>query len=241
MHLETHGRILNHHLETVNPPSRAVSFARSGAIVAPKQPSAAEADKSMSPRPRKASDDEVFAAAARVMQRLGPHELTLAHIAEEAGITAGALVQRFGSKRDLMLRLMEQFSGGTGEMFAELRRGHRSPLAIIRAYAECMAGMAETPEALMRNLSYLQMDLTDPALRPHLAKSAKSTRDEMQRLIREAVEARELLPSVNPKQLARTLEAVIAGSMLSWAHYQEGTCAKWVRDDLNAILKPYLK
>ena len=195
----------------------------------------------MSPRPRKASDDEVFAAAARVMQRLGPNELTLAHIAEEAGLTAGALVQRFGSKRDLMLRLMEQFAGGTGEMFAGLRRAHRSPLATIRAYAECMAGMAETPEAFMRNLSYLQMDLTDPALRPHLARSARATREEMQKLIREAVAAKELAASVNPRQLARTIEAVIAGSMLSWAHYQEGSCAKWVRDDLNAVLKPYVK
>jgi AcrR family transcriptional regulator len=194
----------------------------------------------MSPRPRKASDDEVFAAAYRVMQRLGPNELTLAHIAEEAGITAGALVQRFGSKRDLMLRLMEQFSGGSGEMFAGLRRAHRSPLAAIRAYAECMAGMADTPEAFMRNLSYLQIDLTDSALRAHLATSAKSTRAEVQKLIREAVAAKELAPSVNPRQLARTIEAVIAGSMLSWAHYQEGSSAKWVRDDLNAILKPYL-
>jgi hypothetical protein len=29
--------------------------------------------------------------------------------------------------------------------------------------------------------------------------------------------------------------------MLGWAHYQEGTAAKYVRDDLNAVLKPYMK
>jgi len=51
----------------------------------------------MSPRPRKASDDQVYAAAYRAMNRLGPGELTLAHIAEEAGVTASALVQRFGN------------------------------------------------------------------------------------------------------------------------------------------------
>ena len=49
----------------------------------------------MSPRPRKASDAEVFAAASRVMSRLGPAQVTLADIAAEAGLTAGALVQRF--------------------------------------------------------------------------------------------------------------------------------------------------
>ena len=41
----------------------------------------------------------MFAAMGRVMRRVGPAELTLGAIAAEAGVTAGALVQRFGSKR----------------------------------------------------------------------------------------------------------------------------------------------
>ena len=57
----------------------------------------------MSPRRRKAENADVFAAMVRVMMRVGPAELTLGAIAAEAGITAGALVQRFGSKRELML------------------------------------------------------------------------------------------------------------------------------------------
>ena len=192
-------------------------------------------------RPRKVSDDDVFMGAYKAMQRIGPGELTLADIAAEAGLTAGALVQRFGSKRALLLKIAEQFAGGTAAMFAKLRQAHRSPLAALRAYADCMAGMAATPEALIRNLSYLQTDLTDPEFRQHFAKSARATRDELQKLIRDAIRAGELVPSTNPKQLARTVEAVIGGSMLSWAHYQEGSSAKWIRDDLNAILKPYLK
>jgi len=195
----------------------------------------------MCARPRKVTDDDVFMAAYRVMSRVGPNELTLGHIAAEAGVTAGLLVQRFGSKRDLLLQLAERFSTGTGEMFAQLREGRRSPLTVLRAYAECMAGMAETPAALLRNLQYLQMDLTDPDFRKHIAKNAVATRNELRKLIREAVAAKELVPSTDAKQLARTIEAVIGGSMLSWAFYQEGTSSKWLRDDLNAILKPYLK
>jgi AcrR family transcriptional regulator len=195
----------------------------------------------MSPRPRKVSDDEVFMGAYRAMQRLGPSELTLAHIAEEAGVTAGALVQRYGSKRDLLLRLAERFSGGTAEMFAHLRQSHRSPLAVIRAYADCMAGMAASPAALMRNLSYLQIDLTDEDFRRHLARQARATRDELQQLIREAIVANELAATTQPKQLARTIEAIIAGSMLSWAYYQEGNAAKWIRADVNAVLRPFYR
>jgi hypothetical protein len=28
--------------------------------------------------------------------------------------------------------------------------------------------------------------------------------------------------------------------MLSWAFYQEGPAAKWMRQDLDAVLKPYM-
>jgi AcrR family transcriptional regulator len=195
----------------------------------------------MCARPRKVTNDDVFMAASRVMSRVGPNELTLGQIAAEAGVTAGLLVQRFGSKRELMLKLSERFSAGTGEMFAQLRHGHRSPLAVLRAYAECMAGMADTPAAFMRSLSYLQIDLTDPDFRKHFTNSARATRAELQKLIREAINAGELSSATNPKQLARSIEAVIGGSMLSWAQYQEGSAAKWVRDDVNAILKPYLE
>lgn len=194
----------------------------------------------MSPRPRKVTDADIYMAAQRAMSRLGPGELTLAHIAEEAGVTAGLLVQRFGSKRDLLLSLSEQFSGGTGEMFAELRKGHRSPLAVLRAYSDCMAHMAATPATFARNFAYLQIDLTDPDFRKHLMKHARASREELEKLIREAIKAGELIPSTNPRQLARTVEAVVGGSMLSWAFYQEGPAAKWMRHDLDAVLKPYI-
>ena len=77
------------------------------------------------------------------MQRLGPGELTLAEIAAEAGVTAGALAQRFGSKRALLLALAESCHQISRRADLELRAEHRSPLAAVRAYAEsCGIGFA---------------------------------------------------------------------------------------------------
>ena len=192
-------------------------------------------------RPRKVTDDDIYMAAQRAMSRLAPGELTLAHIAAEAGVTAGLLVQRFGSKRDLLLSLSKKLSGGTAAMFGELRKGHRSPLAALRAYSDCMAHLASTPAAFARNFAYLQIDLTDPAFRKHVAKHAAASRLELQKLVREAIDAKELKPATNAKQLARTIEAVVGGSMLSWAFYQKGSAQKWMRHDLDAVLKPYIR
>ena len=194
----------------------------------------------MSPRPRKASDDDVFVAVQGAMSRLGPGELTLAEIAAEAGLTAGALVQRFGSRRDLLLAFSRRFSGETHALFEGLRRAHRSPLAAIRAYGECMSRLAASPAALVRNLAYLEIDLTDPDFRKELAAQATATQAELRALIREAVAAGQLAPRTNARQLARTLDAVLTGSMMAWGFHQQGPTAKWMRADLDAVLRPHL-
>lgn len=194
----------------------------------------------MSPRPRKASDDEVFAAALRAMSRLGPGELTLAAIAEEAGLTAGALVQRFGSKRDLLLQLAKLSAVGTEEFFAQLAAAHRSPVAALRAYAECMAHLAASPAALARNLAYLQIDLTDPDFRKHLVVQARATRAGLRALVDRAVAAGELVPTTDAAGLARTIEAVLSGSMMMWGFYREGTAAAWMREDVERVLAPFV-
>jgi len=194
----------------------------------------------MSPRPRKATDDEVFAAAARLMARVGPTQLTLVDIAAEVELTAGALVQRFGSKRGLLLAFSARTAASTGQFFASLRAEHPSPLAALRGYADCFARMAESPAAVARNLSYLQLDLTDAGFRKHVMVQARATRVGLRSLITAAVAAGELLPAAKPDRLARTVEALLSGSLMAWAFYRKGSAARWVRDDLEAILQPYV-
>jgi AcrR family transcriptional regulator len=187
------------------------------------------------------TDQQLFAAAHAVMSKVGPGELTLAAIAKEAGVTAAVLVQRFGSKRALLLALSEEAAQRANEFFAAVGKRHASPLAALYAYADCVSGMATSPVALVRNLSYLQIDLTDPDFRRHLVKQARATRTALERLVAAAAEAGELIRNLQPAQLARTIEATLSGSVLTWAFYQKGTAAQWIRADLEAVLAPYLQ
>ena len=191
-------------------------------------------------RRQKVTDDDVFVAAQRAMSRRGPHELTLADIADEAGVTAGRLVQRFGSKRALLLALSERFARSAGPVFAGLRATHRRPLATLRAYAACMADLAPTPDALVRNLAYLQQDLADLGLRAHLVENARATRREIEALLEAAIAAGELRRGVDVRALARTVETIITGSLMTWATYREGKAAAWIRRELDAVLVPWL-
>src|SRR6478672_902713 len=117
----------------------------------------------MSPRRRKAEDADVFGALVRVMMRCGPAELTLREIAAEAGVTAGALVQRFGSKRAMLLA-HARYAAATGDIGVTEPRPASSPLMALRSVTAVHAQLAGSPRAALRNLAYLHNDLADPVL-----------------------------------------------------------------------------
>ena len=194
----------------------------------------------MSPRPKKVADDAVFAAAARAMTRLAPGELTLAAIAAEAGVTAAALSQRFGSKRQLLVAVAEHAAAIAGAAVRALGSRHRSPLAAVRAYAASAAHLGASPAALARHIAYLESDLSDPALRAALVAQTRATRGVVTELLAEAVARGELHADTDVPRLARTLELVLTGGVLSVALEADGAGPTWFRAQADAVLAPYM-
>jgi AcrR family transcriptional regulator len=194
----------------------------------------------MSPRRRKAEDADVFAALVRVMECVGPAELTLRAIAAEAGVTAGALVHRFGSKRALLLA-HARYAADTGDIGVDASDPDTfsSPLDALRAMTAVHAQLAASPRAAVRNLAYLQNDLADPALRRHLLKLAQTTLARYERLVAEAVAAGDLRADTDVPNLARMIEVTLGGSFLAWTLYRQGSAAERLREDLDATLRPY--
>jgi AcrR family transcriptional regulator len=192
----------------------------------------------MCPRPRETTDDAILAATHRAMSRFGPARLTLAHVAAEVGVAPATLMQRFGSKRGLLLALARQAVAATGQQYAAIRAAHPSPLAALFAVADCMAGMAPTPEALANNLAYLHIDLTDPDFHRLALEQARAARAELRAILDDAVKAGELAPC-NTQRLARAVGVTLGGGLLAWAIEREGSAADWLRYDLETLLAPY--
>jgi AcrR family transcriptional regulator len=192
----------------------------------------------MSPRPRESSDAELLAATARVMQRRSPTQLTLADVAREAGVVPATLIQRFGTKRNLILALCRTGPSGVAEQFAAARVKYKSPLkALIELYADCTS-FAPTPEAMAHGLAWLQNDLTDPDFHAITLNQFCIIRDETKKLLEEAVAAGELR-DCDTAQLARLIQHVNGGAMLAWAVYRQGTVASYVRREIQSLLIPY--
>ena len=192
----------------------------------------------MTPRPRETSDAEILAAAARIMQRRSPVDLTLADVAKEAGIHPATIIQRFGTKRELLLANCKAWTADVAGQFALARVKYGSPLkTLIEMFVDC-SGFAATPESMANFLAYLQIDLTDPEFHAVLLTQYATTRDETKKLLDAAIAANEL-KRCDTAELARLVQQVNGGAMLDWAVYRKGSLAVWIRRSLEALLVPY--
>jgi len=190
----------------------------------------------VSPRPRTKSDEAVLAAAWRVIQRVGPAKFTLARVAREARLSPATLVQRFGSKRKLLLLLIGGSRGSTDQWVADART--RITLELLYAFFDCFAGMATSPKEMANHLAFLQIDITDPAFHQLALEQARANERAVKELLDEAVTARELA-RMPTSRIARLLMNVSGGSLLHWAILQEGNASDWLRADIETALRPY--
>lgn len=192
----------------------------------------------MSPRPRTVSDASILAATARMISRVGPARLTLANVGDEVGLSPATLLQRFGSKRGLLLALVEQSVEAVEGRFAELRARHASALDAVLAAACDIAAHARTPDELAHNLAFLQIDLSDPDFHRLTLEHSRRVRAGYRRLLDDAVTDGDIVPC-ETTALASALQAVSGGSLLNWAIHRDGPVRAWVEADLETLIAPY--
>lgn len=189
-------------------------------------------------RPRTVSDADILDATSRVISRLGPSTLTLADVSEESGLSPAGLVQRFGSKRGLMLALVRQRAAEARGEVAATRRAQPSPLEALMLVLTSIARVANTPQAVANQLCFQQMDLADPEFHQAAFDLARSMLTEIQALLDEAIGAGELV-ECDTEFLARSVQTAANGALFTWAVYRQGTLDEWVRGEVEAVLEPY--
>jgi AcrR family transcriptional regulator len=188
-------------------------------------------------RHRTLPDSDVLAATIRVIVRLGPARFTLADVGAETGLAPATLVQRFGSKRGLLLAVAGEGTAGIAQCFARVRSRNRSPLAALNAALNEMTRHAKTPEELANSLAFLEIDLTDPDFHRLALLNSKAIHGGYRALLDDAIAVGELA-LCDSARLSRAIQALANGSMLEWAIHREGRLADWLRRDVETLLAP---
>jgi AcrR family transcriptional regulator len=193
----------------------------------------------MSPRPRTVEDSTILAAAVNVLRRIGPERMTLADGGEAAGLSAATLVQRFGSKRDLMLSVLKFTTDGLEHRFETAISNSESPLEAIFAAAMDRAPSAG-PEEVANVLAFYLSDFGDPDFRSLALENSRKAIAGFKRMLDEAVAEGEIAESyIDTTQLAETIYSLMMGTLLTWTVSGEGTYRAKIRNELDVLLRPF--
>jgi AcrR family transcriptional regulator len=189
------------------------------------------------PRPRTISDEAILDAVLALALRVGPARVTFAAAAAEAGLSAATLVQRFGTKRDLLLAADKR---GVDLWVSALDRSTAaSPLARVVEGLVLAVDPDATPEQMANAVALLQLDLADPDFHAETLRGARAVRARIERDLSAAVAAGELRNGTDVATLATLVETTYHGAMIGWAIHREGTLADWMREQVEAVLAPH--
>ena len=188
-------------------------------------------------RPKTVDDGAVLDAAMRVVRRAGPAGLTLAAVAGEAGLAPATLVQRFASKRGLLLAVARRAAVDGGATLRAAGARHRSPLKGLVAGLVGMSASVSSPEALTNSLAFLQIDLSDPEFHEAAHDHATAVRAEIRAALDAAVAAGEL-SAQDTGRLAQAVQTTYNGALITWAIHRTGRLDGWLRRELETLLEP---
>lgn len=193
-------------------------------------------------RPRTRSDEEILEAAGVVIGRVGPTRFTLAAVAKEVGLSPAALVQRFRSKRRLLLALADGAASAPERTIAEVRRQlpDASSVTVLRRVLLRMATAMGGADELANHSAFLQVDISDPEFR----KRAVASMGALTRGVAQLVEDAAARGEISVRDIGQLSDAIVStwnGALITWAIFRDGPLDVWLARRLDAVMAPHLR
>ncbi|WP_433514971.1 TetR/AcrR family transcriptional regulator [Nonomuraea sp. CA-143628] len=189
-------------------------------------------------RPRTVSDEQILGGAARVIARVGPARLTLAEVGREVGLSAATLVQRFGSKRGVLLAVAAHGAETLPSRVAAAQTASAPVEALIDVLAG-MAGSIRSTEEFANHLAFLLLDLADPQFQRISRDYAAAVERAIAEVLAVGQAVGELVQG-DVSRFPRAIHAAYNGALIAWGLAGEGDPAENVREQLALLLGPYL-
>ena len=162
-------------------------------------------------------------------------------IAREAGLAPSTLIERFGSKRALLLAAGRTAADGVSGTFAAAEAREPAPLAALAAALIQISAGVRTRAALAHHLGALQLDIADPDFRRLAARHARALAGQITRLLDRALAEGALTATDDAARLASIVQVTYNGALVTWGVSGRGPLEVALRDALEAVLDPWLR
>ena len=189
------------------------------------------------PRPRTVSDGAILAAAARVIGEVGPDRLTLGDVGRRVGLSPATLLQRFGSRRGLLLALAGH---DVDAVPARLRAAASASGGVLDALVAALvetASLIDSPARFANHLAFLLKDLADPEFQAITRRYGAGVTAAIRDVLAAAANRGELDADVDA--LASLVHVVYNGALVTWGMTPDGQPADRVGQHLRQVLAPH--
>lgn len=190
-------------------------------------------------RPREFSDELIFQGVDLALRKAGYSKLTLERIAQEINISPAALSKRFGSKQSLLYSYSDYVLQVIGHVFEEVQKQEEKHLDALKNIFLHSIGQVDTPQALANITSLYIEGLSDPGLKQRSRIRLQMIDEHVGKLLRQAVEAKELR-NCDTEKVSRVLQSAVGGSLMIWIKEPERSLKEWINDCFEIVLGPLL-
>lgn len=183
---------------------------------------------------KKSIDDQsVLEKALLVISEQGPEKFTLADIGRAVGLAPATLMQRFGSKQQLLILAAKQANAKLRSDLEELKKKNLPwDQELIHLLSTVPEGFGSRQD-IANSLGVLKLDMIDPELHPIARHLFESLRQRIQELIQEGQSSKQLDPSFDVSIITWELDALRHGLVIQWTLSGKGTLQKWLENGFN--------
>jgi len=180
---------------------------------------------------REANRQRILRAARDVFGKQGFHGATIEQIADEAGLSNGAIYYNFSSKGELFLKLLEERQDDRIEhMRATLSPatdGKALDRALVNEARDAIRSLKDSREWRLLVLEFIAYAVRTPNLAPKLKANERKLRDALTELMQQQIDVHGITSTLPAAEFALGVIALAEGLAV-----QELTDPGAVRDDL---------
>lgn len=192
--------------------------------------------------------DQSIDRAVRLFWARGYHATSLKDLEQALDMRPGSIYAAFGSKAGLFHRALDRYSQEMGAEFGRVAAGASSPVEGIRRYLREVARACSTAgtesgwpmPGCMLVKTILEMGDDDPEIRERAEQVLAEVESMLAARLMEAKALGELRAEVQPRRLARLVQAQIMGLRIFAQRAVGPRAVRELGDDMSRVLDPYL-
>lgn len=186
------------------------------------------------PRIKKIEDTEILTKILEVIKEMGTTEFSLEDLRKATGLSPATLLQRFGSKKNILYKSIELANVQLKNNLIKSRSINKSNIKtrsyideIIKIYLELGAAFS-SPKDVAGGLDILKLDINDKKLNTLTRRYFATRREKIESLLTLAQNNKELSTHIVSSELVWNLESLWQGSIMLWALTGKGPINKWL-------------